>query len=96
MEIDYFLLSLFIFKMTGLSCGLFTIYLGYKLFTKRIFNSDGEFNAEYKDNKLFFKSIAPGVFFVVLGSIITISVIFSEYTYHKTPNYQGITKPKLP
>lgn len=61
---------IFLFKVISLLCGLFTIYLGYKLFVKGIFNEAGDFQATWKDINLLLKKAAPGTFFALFGAIV--------------------------
>lgn len=69
------LISLTSYKIISLLVGAFFGYMGYKLFTKGIWGSSGNMEAEFGDNKIVLKKAAPGIFFALFGSIIIITTI---------------------
>lgn len=93
---EYGVVFFFLFKIFGIICGLVSIYFGYDLFKRGVFDKSGEFRAEYMSGNLILKSVAPGSFFALIGAIIIISVVISGYEFHVTDGYQGTKKPSLP
>jgi hypothetical protein len=83
---DHYLL-IFLYKVITLLCGVFIIYLGYRLFTKGIFNEAGDLDASWKDMKLLVKRAAPGTFFALFGAIV---IYLSVY---KGLDFKSETKP---
>jgi hypothetical protein len=70
--------------------GLIVVYLGYRLFCRGIFDTGGDFEATWHDNKLILKRAAPGTFFALFGTlIIAVSLWHGIHTAGQfTPNTQ--------
>ncbi len=58
------------YKVASLIVGLIIVFFGYKLFLAGVFAQQGDFQANFGDNKLFLKKAAPGTFFALFGSIV--------------------------
>lgn len=65
---------LLIYKLCGLILGFLCVFLGYKLFSKGIFDSHAEVQATFSNNKLLLKKAAPGTFFALFGIVVMISI----------------------
>ena len=77
-------LLIFLFKIISLLCGVFTIFLGYKLFVKGIFNESGEVNATWNNSSLLVKKAAPGTFFALFGAIVISISIYKGFDFKST------------
>ncbi len=66
-------LSTGIFRVSSLFIGMFSIYLGYKLFMNGIWGDAGSFKVNSEDLNLVMKNAAPGTFFALFGSGIIIA-----------------------
>jgi hypothetical protein len=75
---------IFAFKVISLLCGVFTIYLGYKLFVKGIFNEAGDLKATWSDKGLLVKKAAPGTFFALFGAIVIFFSIYKGLDFHSS------------
>jgi hypothetical protein len=81
----------FYYKISCLIVGLIISYLGYRLFVAGIFDKAGDLHSSWKDFKLVITKAAPGLYFVVLGTIIICTTIYKGYSLDE---YRpGITKP---
>ena len=70
------LIVMLIYKLYGISCGMFFGYLGYKLFMAGIFEKAGELESVFGKNHLVLKAAAPGTFFAVLGCVIIVVIVW--------------------
>jgi hypothetical protein len=91
-------LLLFIYKLVSLLCGLFVIYLGYKLFIKGIFNESGDVEAVWESKKILVKKAAPGTFFALFGAIVMGVSIFRGLTFESAtqPSVSDLKTVKIP
>jgi hypothetical protein len=62
--------TLLAYKLAVVASGTFSLFLGYSLFRHGIFESAGDFDARFKDNRLVLKQAAPGVFFALFGTAV--------------------------
>ena len=75
------LLYLLIFRLGVILLGGICIYLGYRLFTQNLSKRKGEndqateLEAKFGNNELTLRSVAPGIFFVAFGSLVTVSIL---------------------
>lgn len=91
------IISLTLYKLVSLLVGLFSIYLGYRLFVKGVWGNSGNLDAEFKGNRLTLKNAAPGTFFALFGVVIISFTLwkgleFNKYTPHNSSNYQNGTR----
>ena len=77
---------LLIYKLTTLLSGVFSIFLGYKLFIKGIFVASGDLDISVDTKKLTLTSAAPGTFFTLFGAIIICIAIFKGFTIEHGSN----------
>ena len=74
-----------LYKLACLFIGFGFCWMGYRLFVNGIWGNAGDFEAQFKDNKLIMKRAAPGTFFALFGAIIVSLTIlkgldFKSYT----------------
>ena len=63
-------LSLLIYKLVSLGCGVLVCFFGYRLFVLGIFGNAGELDSQFQNNKLVLKKAAPGTFFSLFGACV--------------------------
>lgn len=92
------ILSFTSYKIISLLSGIVFGLLGYKLFTKGIYNKVGDLDTSVSDNfKLTLKNAAPGTFFAVIGAIIVLfTIIEGMEFYWEYGNKLISNKPELP
>lgn len=94
---------LFYYKLLSILVGAFIIYLGYRLFSKRIASPAGDLEAEGKGMKLYLKGAAPGIFFALFGAFVICFSLYRGLEYkeeaktaqHPSPQETRDDKPSL-
>lgn len=89
---------IFLFKVISLLSGVFTIYLGYKLFVKGIFNESGDVQAAWNNMSLLVKKAAPGTFFALFGAVVVSITIYKGFDFKSTyqPQTEQLNEIKAP
>ena len=80
MEPYNYIIYLFIFKIVALFSGIFSVYLGYKLFCKGIFSDSGEIEGAVNKTTVRVRRAAPGTFFSLFGCIIICYTVFQGFS----------------
>lgn len=70
--------STLIYKLACLASGMLFAFLGYRLFVLGIFDSAGDMDARFKNNRLILKKAAPGTFFALFGACVIVLVIWTQ------------------
>ena len=68
-----------IYKITCIAAGVYSIFLGYKLFIKQIWGEAGEIESSFQNIKIIIRRAAPGSFFAIVGAVIIFSTIYDGF-----------------
>lgn len=66
----WIVLILTTFRIVCIMASLFFCYLGYRLYVKGVFEKEGKIEGRYGKAKFVLRNVAPGVVFVVLGTVV--------------------------
>jgi hypothetical protein len=92
------LLLLLSYKIAALTTGYLFVKLGYKLLVKGI-SGDFKFSAEYKGVKADVVSASPGIFFILMGTIIVGIALYKGVlidSAHQQSKETSIQKQEVP
>lgn len=69
-------LYVLIWRLCVLACGIFTVYLGFRLFVSGLAAHEGSLEAGIGGSNLKLGNIAPGTFFALFGAAIIATLVW--------------------
>lgn len=73
------------FKIISLVIGMFSCYLGYRLFQSALSSDPSKFKAAGKGISFELSSTAPGIFFALFGTVIVVVAIYRGLDFNYSP-----------
>jgi hypothetical protein len=86
----------FLYKLACLGVGIFLSYLGYRLFVLGVFSQAGNLQTSWKGFKLVVTKAAPGLYFILFGTIVIITTIYKGITFEEYVKSQAPQKQIIP
>lgn len=86
---------IFWYKITCLLVGLTLCWLGYNLFIKGVFRQAGNFTGTWKTFKIVVTRAAPGLYFVLFGTIVIGATVYKGFNLEECPIIQKVDKSPL-
>lgn len=71
--------AVLIYKLLNTGVATFLAWMGYRLFSLGVFQSSGDIDATFRDNRLILKRAAPGTLFLMFGTIVMIACIWRGF-----------------
>jgi hypothetical protein len=85
------LVVLAFYKAMVLFSGLFIVYLGFRLYCRGVFDASAELIANIGKKGIIFRSVAPGLFFVIFGISIMSMTVWKGLTV-TTTGHDGVSQ----